>query len=335
VTLRRPHRARSALLLAAAALLVSRPARPQTAAAAHGTVEAGTFTAPSLGVSKRYRIYLPPSYGHAPARRYPVLYLLHGAWGNEDDWVRLGHLDTAMDTLIAAGLPEFIVVMPDGDDGFYVTWADSVPPEVCGTNPHLHEPAATYCVLREHYDTYIAGDLVTFVDAAYRTIPDRAHRGIAGLSMGGYGAITLALKYPDLWAAAVSMSGVLSPLNASPAPFRPPPRYVTSLDSLRAAWGHLWPLFGPVVGADTAAWAERDPAVLARRALEAGAHLPALSITCGSEDSFVTMNRAFAWELRRLHVRFDYAEFTGQHDWSFWRSRLPDALRWMARHLRR
>jgi len=67
-------------------------------------------------------VWLPPSYASQPQRRYPVAYYLHGAFGDENNWVNQGRLAATLDSLVAAGMPEMIVVMPDGDDGFYSTW---------------------------------------------------------------------------------------------------------------------------------------------------------------------------------------------------------------------
>src|SRR6185503_1468477 len=89
------------------------------------------------------------------------------------------------------------------------------------------EAPGTYCVEHERYDDYIAKDVVRFIDTYYRTRADRAHRGIGGLSMGGYGALSLALHYPDVFSAAASHSGVVSPMYVGPKPFAEPPRYAT------------------------------------------------------------------------------------------------------------
>ena len=197
-----------ALTLAVAAA-AARPAPAQQ----RGTVTMDVFRSGALGVRKDYLVYLPPSYAAQPLRRFPVAYYLHGAWGSEDDWVQKGALDVVMDSLIAAGMPEMIVVMPDGDDGFYTTWATIYKWRLCPVRTDLREPAARYCVRDPRYDAYIARDLVRHIDATYRTLADARHRGIAGLSMGGFGALALAVEYPDLWAAAASHSGALELLD--------------------------------------------------------------------------------------------------------------------------
>ena len=209
------------------------PAARRATGTAQGTVRTDTLWAQSLGIRKALTVYLPPSYGKSPSRRYPVLFYLHGLYGNERNWVEQGALSRTLDSLAAAGKPEAIVVMPDGDDGWYTTWNQLIDASVCRSDTTRREPAATYCVPWPHYDDYIANDIVSHVDRHYRTIPQRASRGIAGLSMGGYGAITLALTYPHVFGAAASHSGVLSPRYLGPKPYGAPARYAMTKEELR------------------------------------------------------------------------------------------------------
>ncbi|HEY9429536.1 MAG TPA: alpha/beta hydrolase-fold protein, partial [Gemmatimonadaceae bacterium] len=107
----------------------------------HGTVRTDSLYASALGAKKHYLVYLPPSYGTDTTRRYPVAYYLHGLYGAETDWVEHGHLDAAMDSLIARGMPELIVVMPDGDDGWYTTWNTIGDYSGCVADTARKEPA--------------------------------------------------------------------------------------------------------------------------------------------------------------------------------------------------
>jgi S-formylglutathione hydrolase FrmB len=132
-------------------------------------------------------IYLPPSYQAAPMRRYPVLYLLHGYSGRPEEWTTNGYqgmsLQSVMDSLLRAGLTrEMIVVVPNGRNRYLGSFYTNSP--VTG-----------------NWDDYIAKELVAHVDASYRTIARRESRGIAGHSMGGYGAISLAMRHPDVFGA--------------------------------------------------------------------------------------------------------------------------------------
>lgn len=300
-----------------------------------GRVHADTVWSRTLGVQKRLFVYLPASYRQQPSRRYPVAFHLHGAWGAEDDWITLGHLHRTMDSLVATGLPEMIVVLPDGDDGWYTTWNALNNTVACRADRQRREPAATYCVPWPKYDEYIARELVAHVDSTYRTLARREHRGIGGLSMGGYGAIALALRYPEVFAAAASHSGVLSPRYAGPAPYHPPTRYATTVDTIRARYGPgLWALMAPAFGRDTTGWRARDPVVHARHLIASGARVPALFVDVGRDDPFLDQNRAFRADVSALGIPVRYAEWSGQHDWVYWRLHVAESLIWMAERIR-
>jgi S-formylglutathione hydrolase FrmB len=296
----------------------------------HGTLRVDQFFSPALGVSKHVVIYLPPGYERHPARRYGVAYYLHGIFGNESDWVALAEIDRVEDSLIATGRAPLILVMPDGDDAFYTNWAVPESRAACLADTLLVRRGTTYCTERQDYAGYIATDLVHYVDSAYRTLADRRHRGIAGLSMGGYGAVALALTHPDLFAAAASHSGVLSPLFAGPHPFSAPARYATSMDALHTSYGWAWASIGHAFGDDTASWYARDPTRLAQQLHAAGGEFPALYLDGGTEDGLTDQSRAFHSALNALGVIHAYAEWPGGHDWRYWRAHVGESLAWLA-----
>ena len=301
-----------------------------------GALRVDTVWSQSLGTPKRLSVYLPPSYARDTAARFPVLFYLHGVGGDEDNWVTLARLDRVMDSLVASGAPEAIVAMPDGDDSWYTTWAALPDLAGCRRDTTRTEPADRYCVAWPHYDDYIARDLVAHVDRTYRTRRDARHRGIAGLSMGGYGAITLALRYPDVFSAAASHSGVVAPALLAPAPVPRDVdvaalRWAATPDELRAAAGERrytrW--FAPAFGRDTIGWYAREPAWLVRRLQRAGTPVPHLFLDCGLDDPYVGQNRAFVAVLGARGVPVVYAEPPGAHSWDYWRARLPMSLAWL------
>jgi len=318
-----------------AGVLALASAAPLAAQRQRGQVRIEAFFSAALGVEKHYVVYLPPSYARDARRRFPVAYYLHGYTGNEADWVTLGAIDRVADSLIAAGMPEMILVMPDGDDGWYTNWENPRGLAACMADTLLPQVPATYCVEQERYDDYVARDLVARVDSAYRTLASRSHRGIAGLSMGGYGAIALALRHPDLFAAAASHSGRLATTYVGPHAFAPPARYTTSIDSIHAVWSAFWPTVSRAFGTDTAGWYARDPVRLARKLRAAGSPVPALSIDVGTEDIRADMNRAFHWELGQLGIAHSYAEWPGRHDWKYWHAHVGESLRFLAEHIAR
>jgi S-formylglutathione hydrolase FrmB len=156
----------------------------------HPRVTDLTFTSAALGGPVHADVLLPRGYDPASTARYPVLYLLHGHGGHYSDWVNHG-VDAVVGDLPA------IVVMPDGGyDGFYSDWYGS---DLDGHTPN--PPPA--------WETFHLRELLPWVDATYRTITDRSHRAIAGLSMGGFGSTSYPARHPDLFVAAGAFSGAV------------------------------------------------------------------------------------------------------------------------------
>jgi enterochelin esterase-like enzyme len=300
-----------------------------------GTVVEDSLYSTALGVSKRFLVYLPKSYAHDSARRYPVAYYLHGTGGNERSWVAGLAIDSVLDSLITAGLPEMIVVMPDGDNGFYHTWRTSPDYQTCLRRRAARlggELPTDYCVRHMRYDDYIAHDLVARVDSAYRTVANGSHRAVAGLSMGGYGAVYLPMKYPGIFAAGASLSGAgLALMRIGGYPDTSAVREARSIDDLHAAWASTWPDMVAEIGDDISAWRALDPVSVARRAVADHASMPALWLMVGTEDeSTLTVNRVFHEALVKLGVSHYYGESTGAHTLSFWRAHEAESIAWTA-----
>ena len=217
-----------------------------------------TLWAQSLGIRKALTVYLPPSYASRPSRRYPVLIYLHGLSGNERNWVEQGRIARVLDSLAAAGTPEAIVVMPDGDDGWYTTWNQLVDAGLPRRYPR-REPAATYCVPWPHYDDYIASDIVAHVDRRYRTQRHERSRAASQASAWADTApSSLALAYPDVFAAAASHSGVLSPRILGPKP-SPRPRATPATPRSCARRRGCVSDVVPAFGRDTIGWVGARP----------------------------------------------------------------------------
>lgn len=294
-----------------------------------GRLDTITFWAQSLGVQKRAVTWLPPAYDRDVTRRFPLAIYLHGAGQSETDWTTRGRLHLTLDSLAAAGAPPFIVVMPDGDDGWYTTWNTLGDYAACRRTftPRPGDTADSWCVPWLHYDDYIARDVVQMASGRWRVDPRRTRRAVAGLSMGGYGAIALALSYPEVFGAAVSHSGILSPLLLTFTDQGP--RYAESVDALRADWGDRWPLIAPAFGPDTAGWWARDPARMARRLRARGKPWPALYLDVGDADPLAGQSRAFHRELDRDRLAHTFAERAGAHDWDYWRRNAVHGLRFL------
>src|SRR5512135_2093624 len=132
-----------------------------------------------LGRDVHYAVYLPPDYGTS-TRRYPVVYLLHGYTDDESGWIQYGEVNLAADRAIAdRTIPPMIIFMPDGGVTFYINDFEG----------------------KVRYEDMFVQELIPYFDATYRTRPKPEFRGISGLSMGGWGALTLAMRHTDLFAA--------------------------------------------------------------------------------------------------------------------------------------
>jgi S-formylglutathione hydrolase FrmB len=132
-------------------------------------------------------VYLPSSYADEPSRRYPVVYFLHGYTAHAEDYIRFVGLPGSADQSIANGDREMIIVMPDA----FTAYSGSMYSNSLTTGD---------------WEAFVAEDLVTFVDANYRTIPDRNSRGLSGHSMGGYGTVRIGMKHPEVFGALYAMS---------------------------------------------------------------------------------------------------------------------------------
>ncbi len=159
----------------------------------HGSVTAVWYHSDGLEMDRRMNVYTPAEYLANPKKKYPVLYLLHGMGGDEDEWKNFGRACTIIDNLIAQGKAEpMIVVMPNGHAGMKAAPGESS----MGYYKPYHFQEGTMDGTFEKYFP----EIVTFVDKNYRTKANKANRAIAGLSMGGFHSAHISANYPDLFA---------------------------------------------------------------------------------------------------------------------------------------
>ena len=263
-----------------------------------------------------------------------MFYYLHGLTGNETNWVELGKLDAASDQL---GL-QAIVVMPDGDDSFYVDAIAKADYDACmkdGTGLFIpaKQSKRDTCVRARRYESYIAQDLVGHVDATYRTIAKREARAIAGLSMGGFGALMLSMRHPELFAAAASHSGVDSLTYMGPFPYQ---KGKVQLMTDVKQWGgpfveiNRW--MRSVFGDELATWKQYDPTTLVEK-LQPGQL--ALYLDCGTEDGFALHNGMQYLHDLLLAKNIEHAYYIGPggHDFRFWSVRIAESLKFLRDHV--
>lgn len=237
-----------------------------------------------------YEVYLPSGYEKSRLS-YPVLYLLHGNGGNRHDWVERGNIQRTADALIASrDIPPAIIVMPDAGVSWFVD-------------------------RREKMETAVIRDLIPDVEKNLRVLKSREGRLIGGLSMGGYGSLRFALKYPEMFAAAA----LLSPAIYDPLP--PPSSSARSVGT-----------FG-VPQFDEQVWKSLNYPALWPEYLAKKMPVP-MYITSGDDDEF--MIEAEAAELYSLlRANRQPAELrivNGAHSWLVWAGTIGDAMTYMFRH---
>lgn len=274
---------RSTSLLLFFILLTAAARAQEKRAVHHQTIQ---FKSELIGKVLPYDALLPPGYFKSN-RRYPVLYLLHGLFGRHDDWI------TRTNLAEYAAQYELIIVTPEGHDNWYVDSA-TVP--------------------QDKYESYFVRELIPNVDARYRTIKDRRARGIAGLSMGGYGALKFGMKHRGYFAFAGSLSGALDP--SSRTEEHPGFAWDTLRPSLVAAFG---PPNSPVREAN-------DLHQIARSASDISS-LPYLYFDCGLDDGFLATNREFAEILVAKKIPHQYRQLPGGHNWEYWDRQVREILR--------
>jgi len=279
----------SAMIILIVGLLQISPAfgaPQQPARAASNPVETHKLASKLMGRDMPYRVVLPADYASdaAATTRYPVLFLLHGLYGHYDNWTD----KTAIEDY-AAGF-KFIIVTPEGADGWYT---DSV------SAPD------------DKYESYIIKELIPEVDKKFRTLADRGHRGIAGLSMGGYGSLKFGIKYPDLFVVAGSFSGALGATT-----------YTEKSNGAIAKSIDL--VYGPP---DSDTRKANDIFKLVRDLTpEKQKSLPFIYLACGTEDFLFQSNRDLDSLLIEKKVPHEYRELPGVHDWKFWDGQIQQFL---------
>ena len=240
------------------------------------------FQSQALDRDDSYMVYEPHGFDQLAARgyRFPVLYLLHGTVSNALHYINVGRVGVNLDELLAAGrVRPFLIVMPESTDGSFVDdteWANT---------PH------------GAYENEVL-EIVRQVDEHFPTIADRSHRAIAGLSMGGYGALNIGLHHLSTFGTIESWSGYFHEERA-----------------------------GPFSRATPANLRYNSPAAYAPSVAAQIRRLPVhVFLYSGAQDPLTHNQVSFAQELRRAGVMVRAAEPPGLHDWRLWRAEMPTAL---------
>lgn len=277
------------------ALVSALPAR------AAGRVECATVKSRILGAPVRYCALLPEGYDAEKSRRYPVLYYLHGLGGNEQELVNSGGWNIVERLRETKQIGDFLIVTPDGDNSFYINSYDG---EV-------------------RYEDFFIREFIPAIEARYLVNATRAARGISGTSMGGYGALRFAFKYPQMFASVSAHA---------PALYQRVPQRVIAAVNEHADEVDMSGLFGKPL--DQNFWARNTPFAFAR---VNAAKLKRMKIyfDCGDQDDFGFERgaRQLAQLLTKLGVPHEAHVYPGRHDRQFVAEHLPQSLQFQSRAL--
>ncbi|HTY36089.1 MAG TPA: alpha/beta hydrolase family protein [Bacteroidota bacterium] len=245
-------------------------------AVAQPLVRVDSFFMPSLGRTKKLSVLVPAHYD--PMKRYPVLYLLHGYTGGPEDWLKHSRLQE-----YARELP-LLIVMPDAENSWYIN---------------------SFTEQNDQFETYLVKDIPQYIQTMYSV--DTTRQAIAGLSMGGYGALMLGLRHPTHYAFLGSLSGAIAFPRGMNDTTRPAERAL--LPSLKKAFGEK------TTGIRNA----HDVFLLYRQTSKDS--LPYIYMAIGTQDgyrTFLPANRAFTDLLRTYGAAYEYHETPGGHTWQYW-----------------
>ena len=251
-----------------------------------GTVDTVLIQSESMHNTISCVVIRPGTY-KSKRNHFPVVYLLHGYSGNYANWIT-----KAPELKLYADQYNIMIVCPDGnsDSWYFDSPLDS----------------------NYRYETHVCREVVPYIDSHYRTLADASHRAITGLSMGGHGALYLALRHADLFGAAGSMSGGLE-LKDSKNRFDISKRIGDTLQ-----YAQNW----------------HDMTVVNLVDKYPGTHLRII-FDCGIRDFFLNGNRKLHEKLIQLNIPHDYTERPGEHNWDYWLNSLPYHLLFFQRYFGR
>jgi len=263
--------------------------------AAQGRIDCSIVNSKILRRAVRYCVMLPPSYETDKEKKYPVLYFLHGLGENEQTLLRSGGWGLIEDLRQQHKVGDFLMVAPEGRGSFFINAAGP----------------------GDRYSDFFLSEFLPYIEAHFRVLRDRRHRGVTGLSMGGYGALRLAFAHPELFGSVSAQSAAL---------ITDTPKQINA--DLRDA-GPLARLLGNVFGnpINVEHWTANNPFYLARKNRIA-IRTQAIYFNCGEQDEF-----GFAESASKLHqqllsegVRHEFHLYPGGHDAEYFLSHLHETV---------
>lgn len=268
-------------------------------ATAQSRIDCSALNSRILKQVVRYCVYLPAGYdagaAEHPARRYPVLYFLHGLGDNEQTLFNSGGWTLIDDLRNQHKLGDFLIVAPEGRRTFYINSADG----------------------SVRYNDFFLQEFIPHVEGKYRIRSGRAGRAISGISMGGYGAVRFAFAHPELFSAVSAQSAAL--ITESPQ----------TLDSASQTGAPLAGVLGAVFGKpiNVPHWNDNSPFVLAKRNA-AALRKTAIYFNCGQDDNYGFEKGAAALheELQKEGVKHEYHPYAGDHSLTYFLSHFAEVM---------
>ena len=264
-----------------------------------GTVKEGlTVHSEILNKDVRYTIYLPFDY-KTSNRFYPVVYLLHGFTDNDIGWIQFGEANLIVDEAIAnREIAPMILVMPDGGVSYYINNYNS----------------------SVMYEDFFIREFIPYIESHYRIRTGKRYRGIAGLSMGGYGTLVNALKHPNMFSACAAFSAA-----------------IYNDDEIKQVSQSDWELkygilYGPgLAGKDRVnkTFIKNNPFHIIQNADPIKIKQLRIYIDCGDDDQFSESNSLFHVLLLKKKIQHEFRMRDGGHRWNYWRSGLVNALKFI------
>lgn len=262
------------------------------------------FSSKILNQTINYSIYLPPLYTANSTMRFPVLYLLHGFDGDETSWVVRSNVAHLADSLIGAkAITQFIIVMPDARNSYYINNFDKSFP----------------------FEDFFTDELIPFINKNYRTNSNSKREAICGLSMGGFGALIIPIKHPELFGTSIALSAAVR----TPDIFIQLPQ--TNYQQKFA------PVFGDSLkGTDriTPHWKENSPYFIIDSTNADTLKQINWYIDCGMQDFLFSSNDAFHDLLIKYGIAHEFHMRIGEHNWNYWHDGFINGLVYLGKKWR-
>lgn len=263
-------------------------------------IEERTIKSIILNRPVKYTIYLPADYDRSE-RTYPVVYLLHGYTDDNTGWLQFGEINRYADKAIAEGtIPPMIIVMPNGDSSWYINSYDG----------------------KEKYEDFFIKEFMPAIEKTYRIKSQKRYRGIAGLSMGGFGTLNYSLKYPDLFAAAAPLSAAVIDDSA--------------IVQMQDDWYEN--TFGQLYGRGlkgnkrlNKAWYDNSTLKIVETKTADDLKKVRYWIDCGDDDFLTKGNSLLHILFTDKKVPHEYRVRDGEHNWHYWRTGIVDALQFIGK----